>query len=183
MRLVIVLGFAVAFTGCAADEQTTGEKPDQGVPEKREATTVAPGPELVPLRSLSGKGTLIAFEDAPLLTRAKNGETAKNREPGAVIVTLRSRNGRVTVHASEAGPLFTITKNDGTVEATQLSYGELLDRYPDHYRTMRNSIAADGLMYAGYSEPAFGVRDIELRPIKPIEFEPAIQIHMLDASR
>ncbi len=185
MRLVIAAGFAVAFTGCTVGVQTTSEEPDQGVPEKREATTVAPGPEIVPLRSRNGRGTLIAFEDAPLLTRAKNGGTAENREPGAVIVTLRSRNGRVTVHASEAGPLFTITKNDGTVEARQLSYVELQDRYPDHYRAFRNSIAADGRMYAGYYEPAFkeGLREIELAPIKPRVFEPdPIEIPILDAS-
>ena len=148
MRLVIVAGFAVAFTGCAADVQTNGEKPAEGVPETRQATT----------------------EDAA---------------PGAVIVTLRSRNGWITVYASEVGPLFTITKNDGTVEARQLSYVELQDRYPDHYRAFRNSIAADGRMYAGYYEPAFkgGVREIELAPIKPRVFEPdPIEIPILDAS-
>lgn len=108
--------------------------------------------------------------------------------PGAEIVTLRSRNGRVTVYASEVGPLFTITTNDGTVEAKQLSYVELQDRYPDHYRRLRDSIAADGLMYAGYYDPEFdvGARYIELGPIKPIAFEPAVepavQIHLLDAS-
>ena len=105
MRLVIAAGFAVAFTGCAAEKQTTGEKPDQGVPEKREATTVAPGPEVFPRRSQNGTSTLIAFETGPLVTRAKNDDIAKNREPGAVIVTLRSRNGWVTVHASEADAL------------------------------------------------------------------------------
>ncbi len=148
MRLVIAAGFAAAFTGCVAEERTTAEKPDEGVPETRQATTEAAA-------------------------------------PGAVIVTLRSRNGRVTVYASEVGPLFTITKNDGTVEAKQLSYVELQDRYPDHYRAFRNSIAADGRMYAGYYEPAFkeGVREIELAPIKPRAIEPgAIEIPILDAS-
>ena len=40
-------------------------------------------------------------------------------------------------------------------------------------------------MYAGYYNSEFGegVRAIEPGPVKPIVFEPAVQIHMFDASR
>ena len=86
----------------------------------------------------------------------KREETTEAAAPGPVIVTLQSQKGRVTVYASEVGPLFTIAKKDGTVEAEGLSYVELEDRYPDYYRALRNSIAEDGRMYAGYDRAIDG---------------------------
>ena len=101
--------------------------------------------------------------------------------PGPVIVTLLSQKGSVTVYASEAGPLFTIADNDGNIEAEALSYVELEDQYPDYYRALRSSIAADGRMYAGYdraTDGEIGERTLD-RGASP---ESAVEIRILDAS-
>lgn len=101
--------------------------------------------------------------------------------PGPVIVTLQSQSGRVTVYASETGPLFTIADNDGNVEAEALSYVELQDLYPEYYRALRSSIAADGRMYAGYdavTNGEVGERTIE-DGASPQE---EVEIPTLDAS-
>lgn len=98
-------------------------------------------------------------------------DTSEASAPGPEIGTIKSWDGTVTVYASEAGPLFTIADNDGNVEAEGISYVELEDRYPDHYRALRNSIANDGRLWAGYERALEAGGSIKFRTLEEGEVE------------
>ena len=80
-----------------------------------------------------------------LLLASACGEPAAG--PGATsaagkeVVTIRFREGLVEVHTGPDGLRYTALDGEGKVLAAGLTAGELLARYPDHFRAYEAGIA------------------------------------------